>query len=159
MSKVAGYIGKSYLRVYEFNDIAGNLDDVTIDSVSNQLSFIFEELSEAIAALEEGDEVGLLDGACDLSVTVNGLLQKLENAGFKVAEAMERVDLNNLTKMPTSLDGAIVDQSFTTEYNEKYGRHVIKDFNGKVRKPSTYKSVEIGDCAVAGFLRETKEVV
>ena len=34
-----------YNQVKKFNNVAGNLDNVTPESVSNQLSFIFEELT------------------------------------------------------------------------------------------------------------------
>lgn len=145
MSKIASYIEQSYLRIYEFNDLASNLTNVGEDLIDNQLSFIFEEFSETVTAFEERDEIELLDGAVDCFVTVVGLLQKLEAAGFDVAEAMKRVDLNNLSKMPKSTESVQYDSAFTKTYNERYDRYVIKDGNKKVRKPSGFVQVSLID--------------
>ena len=49
-------IAEAYQQVELFNEIASNLDNVTIDSLDNQLSFVFEELVETIDALESKDD-------------------------------------------------------------------------------------------------------
>ena len=143
--EVTKVIRKAYDQVREFNDIAGNLTNVTDDSVDNQIGFIFEELSETITGFEEGNRVEVLDGACDLFVTVAGLLQKLEAQGYNVAEALTRVNENNLSKFPAV--GELFGQPIgcTATLNEKYNRMVIKDGVGKVRKPSTYSGPYLTD--------------
>lgn len=136
--------GVAYKDVEIFNTIAGNLNTVTEDSIDNQISFIFEELTETITAFEAGDMVEVLDGACDLFVTVTGLMQKLEAAGYDVETAIERVNANNLSKFPKEVSEA--DKAlYTVTLNEQYNRYVLKDGNGKVRKPSTFASVDLSD--------------
>lgn len=135
----------AYAEVREFNDIAGNLTNVTVESIDNQLGFIFEELTETIDGLEAGDKVELLDGACDLFVTVAGLLQKLEAAGYNVAHALGRVNANNLSKFPKLGELFAFEPGHTLSYNEKYKRNVIKDGNGKIRKPVNFVAVDLSD--------------
>lgn len=131
-------IRKAYDQVREFNDIAGNLTNVTDESVDAQISFCFEEVAEVITAFEEGDRPEILKEACDLFVVTAGLLQKLEAQGYDVATALVRVNDNNLSKFPAvgELFGHPI--GCTTTLNEKYNRLVIKDGVGKVRKPSNY---------------------
>ena len=154
MIKVASYVGRSYLRIYEFNAIADNLSNVDELSVDQQLSYTFEELSETISAFEKQDSVELLDGAVDIFVTSVGLLQKLEAAGFNVAEAMNSVDLNNLEKFPKSTDNIQYDASYVKTFNSKYGRYVLKDASGKVRKYTNFPKVDLKDCVPEGFFKE-----
>ena len=159
---VASYVQTSVNRIAQFNDMCGNLENVDKDSIDLQLNIFWEEVCEMFKAFDENDDVELLDGAVDSLVVLSGLLLKMEKAGFKVAEAMERIDLNNLSKFVKIDDPKInevkqdaLSKGYTFEPNYGYGRVVIKDVNGKVRKPSTFKPVEIGDCAVAGFLKES----
>lgn len=135
----------AYAEVREFNDIAGNLTNATVESIDNQLGFIFEELTETIDGLEAGDKVELLDGACDLFVTVAGLLQKLEAAGYNVAHALGRVNANNLSKFPKVGELFPYNPDFNLTLNEKYQRVVLKDGNGKVRKPDNFVAVDLSD--------------
>jgi hypothetical protein len=140
-------IGQSYRAVRTMNDIAGNLSGEMYQKVDAQLGFLFEELSEAIGGLEKKDAVELLDGAIDVWVVAAGLLQKLEAAGFNVAEAMERVDNNNLSKFPAlkpELDSLPV-EAHNVEFNETYGRFVIKRADGKFLKPKGYTPVDLSD--------------
>ena len=64
-NKFSDTIAEAYKQVELFNEIASNLDNVTIDSLDNQLSFVYEELVETIDALEAGDDEELLDGCAD----------------------------------------------------------------------------------------------
>jgi len=68
-NKMEDTIQEAYKNVKLFNQIASNLDNVTPDSIDNQLSFIWEEMCEAIDALEAKDEVEILDATCDVFVT------------------------------------------------------------------------------------------
>lgn len=152
-------IAAAYQQVARFNEIAGNLkryhNEADLDSIGNQIDYIKEELEETFDAFVEGDAVELLDGACDLFVTVAGLLQKLELNGMKVEEALARVNENNLDKFPTieefekhpdmcPCNGVPEDGLF--------GRVVFKrEYDGKVMKPTTYTAVNIDDCVPQDF--------
>jgi len=143
--EVTKVVQEAYADVRAFNDIAGNLDNVTADSIDNQISFIFEELSETIAGFEAGDSIEVLDGACDLFVTVAGLMQKLEAKGYDVATALARVNANNLSKFPKFIAAEDMRDGYTVAVNKLHGRYVIKDNNGKVRKPTSFQAVDLSD--------------
>ena len=138
-------VAVAYTKVKKFNEIAGNLGDVTDESIDNQISYIFEELQETITAFEGGDKIELLDGACDLFVTVAGLMQKLVMQGYNVAEALDRVNDNNLSKFPVNLEPAD-ENRYWPEFNDKHNRWVLKDETGKVRKPADFVSVDLTGC-------------
>ena len=163
--KVKDYIQESYSKVELFNTICGNLNNVSLKLVINQLDYITEELKETIEATDETD---LLDGCVDLFVTVAGLMQKLEAAGFNVAEAMKRVDANNLDKLPLSrkvsfyrvgrdeVDFAdeapfeAIPANCTTSFVGD--RVVFKNYSGKVMKPKNFVPVDLTGLSVEGFL-------
>lgn len=145
-------MSKSFEELYQdvlaFNDIAGNLNNVNLDSIDNQLSFIFEELSETITGFEEGDAKEVIDGAADLFVTVSGLIQKLEAAGVDMRAVISKVNENNLEKFPKT--GAVNldvlqknNPDFVVSHNPKYDVYVLKDAKGKIRKPSTFIAVDL----------------
>lgn len=133
--------------VRAFNVIAGNLDSVTVDNLKAQLKLCKEELQEAIDDLEAGNMVGTLDGAVDMFVTGAGFMLQLERLGFNVNEALVRVNANNLTKYPTvrSFADDLVPEGATPIFNSKHGRWVLKDANGKVKKPTNFVPVDITD--------------
>lgn len=143
--------GKAYSEVKKFNEIAGQLDVVTEESIALQLDLIQEEYLETVEAFDGKNNVELLDGAIDMFVVVSGLLQKLEASGYNVAEAMKRVTDNNLSKFPAWQDmkGIPLPSDFSgangwTHYlNEEYLVWVIRDGNGKIRKPEGFQSVEL----------------
>lgn len=149
---------KSFVRdVEKFNDIAGNLssDKLNKESLLQQLALVNEELKETITAVETNDPVEMLDGVVDVLVTAFGFAQKLEAMGFNVGEAMHLVAQNNLEKYPTNIEDvaetlALYDDAGVEcayEFNSNHGMYVVKDSNGKVRKPIHYKSVDINHCA------------
>jgi len=149
-------IGTSYEEIKKFNDISSNLEGNLVEKVDNQLGFIFEELSETIEAFENKDAVGLLDGAVDAWVTVGGLLQKLEAAGFDVASAIRRVDENNLSKfVPTeNFKALVIPKEYKATLNERHNVLVLKDQNGKIRKPHNFVPVSLGDLVPDNFFGE-----
>jgi len=158
--QVLDYIEDSYCSVRRFNNIAQNLENVDHESVHKQLQFIKEELDETFDAYHFENEVELLDGAVDLWVTVAGLLQKLEASGFNVAEAMHRVDVNNLSKFPSydlskGVEGIAVHQPPESQpyLMTAYDVIVFKNANGKIMKPTTFKPVDLSDMAI-GFFKE-----
>lgn len=150
MSANKNVVGNAYESVRQFNDIAGNLTYVTAEGIDNQISLIWEEFEETLTAAEEGDSVGVLDGTLDLFVVVSGLMQKLEAAGYNVAEGLKRVTENNMTKFPPLGSVFDYDKSFKLSYNGNYKRSVILDGNGKIRKPVGYTPVYLGDLIPGG---------
>lgn len=150
-------IQDAYESVRKFNLIAGNMEGVDTKSVASQIDFIKEELEETYSANFLGiDAVELLDGACDLFVTVSGLMQKLEAAGFNVEEALARVCENNLSKLPDSYTAGKVGLSIIPEgaiaHATKYGRMVFKRaIDGKVMKPTNFVPVNLEGLAPEGF--------
>lgn len=132
---------------YKFNSISNNFSGDITDGIDLQLSLVFEELTETIGAFEEENELELLDGAVDTFVTVCGLLQRLQHAGFDVNKALQKVTDNNLTKFPKTIPVKVqYPTGWTTQYNKKYQCHVIKDENGKTRKPHGFAPVDLFDC-------------
>ena len=136
-----------YENVERFNTVAGNLDSVDVKSINAQMGFIAEEFVETEEALAAGDNVELLDGACDLFVTVAGLLQKLEVAGYDVDTALSRVCKNNLSKFPRTgtVDIPSVCPDNTQTVMSRDGRLVFKRADGKVLKPKNFVPVDLSD--------------
>lgn len=166
-------VAAAFDQVYQFNDMAGQFDTNPIDGVNLQLDLIFEEFcDETIKAFERGcnaiayykdkqeaskQAVNLLDGVCDTFVVVAGLMQKLQNAGFDVEQALLRVTDNNLSKFTTKVDyNWASQQGYEVTYNETYHRFSYRDSNGKLRKSFDYKSVDIGDLSNPDFFNEAK---
>ena len=167
-------IAAAFDAVFEFNDISKQFDGNPLESISLSLDLIWEEFAtETIPAFEEGCnaiEVGntkvatiqaekLLDGAVDTFVVVSGLLQKLHAAGMDVDAALLRVTENNLSKFPKKVEYAWCEkQGYTPVFNDKYSCFVLKDDNGKTRKPFDYKSVDLSDLVPEDFFKATKYV-
>lgn len=148
-------IEQRYKEVETFNKIAGNLDNVSVDKLKAQMKVFIEEAKETEDAFENKDAVELLDGICDSFVTLAGLMQMAEKAGFKVDEALKRVNENNLSKFPTYVtlkakqeyDANGWHQFFDTDYH----CWILKDSNGKIRKPVGFVPVVIDDLAPGVF--------
>lgn len=147
-------VQQAYEAVEKFNNIADNLANVDNESVNLQLSLIFEELSETIAAFENKDCVELLDGAVDIFVTTCGLLQKLSSAGFNVNAALKAVCDNNLSKFPKVGFPVRYDEAFSAVLKEEHQVYVIKDSNGKIRKPSDFVPVNLLEFTPDNFFTE-----
>lgn len=145
-------IEERYNEVEVFNEIAGNLDNVTVEKLEAQMKVFIEESKETAAAFENKDAVELLDGICDSFVTLAGLMQMAEELGFAVNEALKRVNRNNLDKY---ISRVVKDDEFdhydslgwTAIYNNRYDCYVLKDENGKIRKPVGFVPVEIAALA------------
>lgn len=146
-------IMRQYESVETFNDVAGNFDNVDVAAIEAQIKVVVEEITELKDAFYNKDAVGLLDGVCDGFVTLMGLIQKMNVAGFKVSEAIDRVNANNLEKFKLG-EGTLntyMSVDWNVIYNSKYECFVLKDKNGKIRKPLGFKSVEISDLVPEGF--------
>lgn len=148
-------IQKHYEAVEKFNDIASNLTNVTVDSIEAQMKVVVEEVKELQDAFNAQNALELLDGACDAFVTVMGLLQKMERAGFKVDAALSLVNQNNLSKFPRDMSGYEFNEygrkGWDVIFNSKYECFVLKDNNRKIRKPIQFESVDIIDCLPDDF--------
>lgn len=143
-------ISKAYQDIKKFNDIAENLINVDSESIALQLDLIQEEYIETVDAFDAGDTEGILDGSIDMFVVICGLLQKLEAQGYDVAEGIKRVCDNNSQKFPSLDAGCAYNQEFELSVNEKYNVYVIRDKNGKIRKPEGFVSVDLSDCVPKG---------
>ncbi len=150
-------IQDAYKNVKLFNQIASNLDNVTPESIDNQLSFIYEELCETIDAVEYGNDVEALDGCCDLFVTVAGLMQKLEACGFDVAGALKKVNENNLAKyVPYDVRKDVMEFAPANTFpiiDDVHNVIIFKDKEtGKIKKPTNFVPVNLKGFEVVGFL-------
>lgn len=138
-----------YNEVAIFNEIAGNLDNVTVEKLEAQMKVFIEESNETADAFANKDAVELLDGICDSFVTLAGLMQMAEKLGFKVDWALERVNVNNLEKFPTEVTASDLHQygqsGWSVAPNYEHDCIVLKDGNGKIRKPVGFLPVEIDD--------------
>ncbi len=159
-------ISAAFDSVYKFNDISKQFEGNLQAGIDLQIDLIFEELAETISAMDEGmsdnpnanksdAETSLLDGAADVFVVVAGLLQKLQNAGFDVEKALIRVCENNLSKFPKVIPPTEFNwyeqQKWTPVYNDKYGCFVLKDENGKSRKPIDFVPVVLDNLTPKNF--------
>lgn len=167
-------IAAAFDAVFEFNDISKQFEGNPLESINLSLDLIWEEFAtETIPAFEEGCnaiEVGntkvattqaekLLDGAVDTFVVVSGLLQKLQAAGMDVEQALLRIPANNLSKFPKKIDyNWCKQQGYDPVFNDKYSCFVLKDENGKTRKPFDYTSVDLSDLVPEDFFKATKYV-
>ena len=166
-------IASTFDSVFQFNDISKQFDKEPTSAVDLQIDLIFEELTETISAMDAGlsdlrdkdlkeCEVELLDGAVDVFVVVSGLLQKLQHYGFNVEEALQRVAQNNMSKFPSVIPAVEMNwyekQGWVTDWNEKYSRFVICDYNGKTRKCIDFVPVVLDDLVPGDFFQGANNV-
>jgi len=165
-------VAAAFDNVFKFNNISKQFEGDVLSGINLQLDLIFEEFcTETIQAFEQGcnaldskdyEEANkqsekLLDGAVDTFVVVSGLLQKLHAAGMDVDAALLRVTENNLSKFPKKVEYAWCEkQGYTPVFNEQYACFVLKDKNGKTRKPIDYKSVDLSDLVPKDFFKEAQ---
>ena len=149
-----------YNKIYQFNNLAENLNIVTIDDISNQLDIDYSEVIETIDAFDEKDTTEYIDGLADKYVTLTGLIQQMEALGFDMEEAINRVCDNNLTKFINAdidIDSIANLQPANTEaiFIPQHNVIVFKDENGKVKKPLNYIPVDLSDLVVKDIFKET----
>lgn len=139
---------------YLFNDISGASKETSYEAIEAQLVLVKEEVKELADAVEQMEAAEVMAEAIDVLVVTMGLLQKLEALGFDVDKACQRIGQTNLTKFPTSL--TVVDESVkmyegigvkvTPTFDFTCDRWVLRDENGKVRKPVGFKKATFDDC-------------
>lgn len=135
-------------------------------TVLDKLKIVLEEVYEAIDAVgelvwdnevddfklvvkENVDKKGLLDGVVDVLYTTFALPRELEALNYDVTGAIQAVSDNNNTKFPTDIDIAeesvaeYKEQGIDVKFHldEQTKLFVLKDNNGKIRKPVGFKSV------------------
>lgn len=139
-------IKERYNEVQLFNDIAGNLSNVTHSSLVAQAKVVREEALELVEAVDEQDATNILKETTDCLVVIFGFMQMLEEQGYDVVGAWKQVNANNLSKFTPSYDIAIASQecfrsvevAVDIERNDDYNVYVLKDEQGKIRKPNGY---------------------
>jgi len=137
-------LNQLYENVKLFNNLAGNKP--TKQGFINQSKVIKEEANEIAEGIENNDIQNILKETIDTLYTAMGQLYNLEQLGCDVEGAVKHVGEENLTKYPNSQEIAAATISFYNsknvntywEYNKDYERYVIKDSNGKIRKPVNF---------------------
>ena len=140
-----------YESVKKFNSIAGSTN-TDIKAFKNQIRLIYEEgIQEGEEALKDKSVVKMLDSTIDTLYVVMGNLQRLELMGCDIYGAIKQVCEDNLLKFPS--DVAIAQKSVVNynsvntnvsfSYNEEYDCYVLKDSNGKVKKPVNFVSTDL----------------
>ncbi len=155
------WMDDSYRDNAMFNEIAGNHVKLSLKDLFNQEKLIAEEAKELKEALDENNPVEVLDAIIDLYVVLDGFATKLEAVGFDISTGLKQTIENNMSKFPDSKEVAdktveyYSQQGITTftEYNEKYDRWIIKDTNGKIRKPYGFVSNDLSNCVPEGFTK------
>ena len=153
-------------QCYAFNEIAGKASQASLKQMLQQLALIEEEVQEIKEGLHENNVLETLDGVVDVLVVTLGMLQKLEALGVDTTKALKDTAENNLTKYPADIATAVASQKYlarkgvevTVEYNPKHDLYVLKDKQGKVRKPWNFDSNDLTDCIpVELFLKGFKD--
>lgn len=147
-----------------FNEIAGNSGLITQESLIAQAKVVAEEGNELLEAVLEGSPNEILKECVDVLVTIHGFVKMLEEQGYDILGAWNAVNINNLSKFPVdekiacdSVD-ALADQGVfcRIEENDHYQVFVIKDGQGKVRKPINYKKCSVAAYTPKGILPRVK---
>lgn len=139
---------------YIFNNIAGNDREVALDKIRSQARLIKEESQETLDAANLNLPEEVLDGACDVLVTVFGLIQQLEALGVDTDNAMKKVAKNNLSKFSGDHQMMLDSVSYYKDrgeqvvcaYSTRHQMFYLRDTKGKIRKPITYVKVDLSDC-------------
>jgi NTP pyrophosphatase (non-canonical NTP hydrolase) len=145
--------------IYNFNELSGQADKLDKVNIENQIKLIEEEVKELRDAFTENDAVEVVDAVADILFVVIGLQQKLELLGCDMSLAYSIVAANNESKFPDNPQEAELTLDHykekgiecKVEFNNKYGRFIIKDENNKVRKPIYFKPCNLTDTVPAGI--------
>lgn len=142
---------QAFQQIELFNKLIGNKS--SYKAVQNQLERVKEELEETFEALENKDNIGLIDGVCDQLVVVLDLIAKLEALGYNVLDGLLAVTENNASKFTKERIVAEytqrhyeeeLDTPCTIVYNEEHRLYGIKRLcDLKLLKPINYVSVDL----------------
>ena len=148
------YIDDIFGDIEAFNEISGNLENVDSTKIENQLKLIKEESKELLDAWNDKEgNAAFLKETTDLFVVLVGLIQMLEKQGYDWEKAQLHVGQNNIDKFILASDEKemkVTANSYEASgigidfiYNSEYDMYVIKDKNGKVRKPFSYRKADV----------------
>lgn len=139
-------------KTWKFNEFAGNNYKLSKKDFEAQYKCLVEEVNEIGEGLETGNLEEVLDGVVDVLVVATGLAHKLEAFGINVGEAVCRITENNLSKFPEYTTKEALetvklysDKSESVIASDIMGKLVVKDLNGKIRKPASFVSVDLSD--------------
>lgn len=151
-------------QVVLFNEIAGNLDNVTNDKLLAQAKVVREEGIELLEAVKDGNPNEILKEAVDVLVTIHGFIKMLEEQGYDVLGAFNEVNINNLSKFPLTEKEAVDSAEMLSEQgipcnieeNKHFQVFVLKDQFGKIRKPINYKKCSVAPYTPKGIMPKMK---
>lgn len=139
------------LDVVTFNAVIGSLDAPTIDNLRTQAMLVLEEAKELVEALDESPE-HLIKEMADVLVVTHGMLAIMNKMGYDVYGAWDKTNQNNNTKIIDSYTdmcytklGYDATETPVTPVQVGASRWVVKDENGKVRKPIGFISLKAED--------------
>lgn len=139
-------------KTWMFNKTAGNNEKLSKKDFEAQYKCLVEEVNEIGEGLETNNLEEVLDGVVDVLVVATGLAHKLEEIGINVGEAVNRITENNLSKFPeyTTKEALETVKLYSNKgesvfTHEILGKLVVKDLNGKIRKPASFVSVDLSD--------------
>ena len=87
-------ISMYYDDVFQFNSIAGNLDNITPAKLLAQSNVLAEECRELHDGINSEDLEEILDGAVDVVYVAFGVLQMLHKLGYNIDRAMAKTASN-----------------------------------------------------------------
>jgi Phosphoribosyl-ATP pyrophosphohydrolase len=134
--------------------IAGQITETSDLAKRQQLKLIQEEVKELQEAIESNDPTEQLDAIADILVTTFGFMLKLERQGANTSKAFIKTGANNLTKFPVDRDTVEATLQFykdkgvecTSSFDPVYNQWVVRDMNGKYKKPKGFIENDLSDC-------------
>lgn len=139
-------------KTWKFNNIADNNNKLSKKDFEAQYKCLVEEVNEIGEGLETNNLEEVLDGVVDVLVVVTGMAHKLWQLGINVGEAVNRITDNNLSKFPeyTTKEALetvklYLDKGEGVIACDVMGKLVVKDLNGKIRKPASFVPVNLSD--------------
>lgn len=150
-----GPLDRVAAKVWLFNHIAGNYEvKPTKADLIQQITLIQEELSETKEAIELDNSKELIKETSDLLVTVLGLCYQVELIGHDLMGGADAVCDDNLAKYPLEERQAQASVEYyadhknvtlTATHNEEYDVWVLKDQQGKIRKPLGFGKIDLSE--------------
>lgn len=144
------------LDSFLFNTVSGQDEELTKKDFEDQFKLIQSELDELKEGLLTDDFTEQLDGCVDVLVTVFGFMQRLHNfKGVDLVKACDLIGQNNISKFVK--DESVAKQTVEMykqkgadtyySFNEKFKLFVVRDSKtNKVKKPVTFKDVDLSNC-------------
>jgi len=143
---------KAFEQIELFNSLQTNKEyTYYLEGLDTQVPVILEEVLELADALEDVDDVEILDGLADSLVTVLGAIKRAEKGGFDVLGALLAVCENNMLKYTFDYEQAV---KWAFELEQKLGVEVVvfgdeklygvmRSDTGKILKPINHPKVSL----------------